>query len=84
MTDHPDTPDAAPEDEATRRAKLPEAAQRALAEADARRAAEAAIEMPRELGGRKRPRTHPLWRLGKKRHCHRFLTRRVTSAHGPA
>ena len=84
MTDHPDTPDAAPEDEATRRAKLPEAAQRALAEADARRAAEAAIEMPRELGGRKGPEPIRYGDWEKKRHCHRFLTRRVTSAHGPA
>ncbi|NBB96908.1 MAG: DUF1674 domain-containing protein [Alphaproteobacteria bacterium] len=56
MTDQPEpTPEPQIEDEAARRAKLPEAAQRALAEADARRAAEAAIEMPRELGGRKGP-----------------------------
>jgi len=51
MTDQPEIP----EDEATRRARLPEAARRALAEADARRAAETAVEMPRELGGRKGP-----------------------------
>ena len=57
MTDQ--TPDPTPvdvaENEDTRRARLPDAAQRALAEADARRAAEQAIEVPRELGGRKGP-----------------------------
>ena len=41
--------------EAERRAKLPEAAQRALVEADARRADDAAKEMPLELGGRGGP-----------------------------
>ena len=57
MTDQIPDPTAAdtPEDEATRRAGLPEVARRALAEADARRAAEAALELPRELGGRKGP-----------------------------
>ncbi|TVS05621.1 MAG: DUF1674 domain-containing protein [Rhodobacteraceae bacterium] len=39
--------------EAARRAALPPAAQRALAEADARRAANPEPERPRELGGRK-------------------------------
>lgn len=52
MTDQPET---TPEDETARRAALPEAARRALAEADARRSAETAVEMPRELGGRKGP-----------------------------
>jgi hypothetical protein len=55
MTDMPDMPDPTPEDEATRRARLPEVARRALEEADARRAAEQAVEFPRELGGRKGP-----------------------------
>ena len=41
--------------EEARRAALPPAAQRALAEADARRAAETPEERPRELGGRKGP-----------------------------
>lgn len=53
--DPENTPELSPEDEAARRAKLPEAAQRALAEADARRAAAQALELPRELGGRKGP-----------------------------
>lgn len=39
--------------EAERRAALPPAAQRALAEADARRAANPDPARPRELGGRK-------------------------------
>ncbi len=43
------------ETEAQRRARLPEAAQRALAEADARRAATTEPERPRELGGRRGP-----------------------------
>ncbi len=34
---------------------LPDAARRALAEAEERRRAEQAIEIPRELGGRKGP-----------------------------
>ncbi|MCC1480055.1 DUF1674 domain-containing protein [Roseibaca sp. Y0-43] len=56
----PDQPEIAPEplspeDEAARRATLPEAAQRALAEADARRAAAQELALPRELGGRKGP-----------------------------
>lgn len=37
------------------RADLPPAAQRALAEAEARRKAAAATEMPREIGGRDGP-----------------------------
>ncbi|MFB2531587.1 DUF1674 domain-containing protein [Paracoccus sp. p4-l81] len=45
----PATPDR---DEAARRAALPAAAQRALAEADARRAAAAPLDLPPELGGR--------------------------------
>ncbi len=52
MTDQQQTPDT---DEAARRARLPAAARRALEEADARRDAAAAPEMPRELGGRKGP-----------------------------
>ncbi len=47
-------PAAAP-DEAARRAALPPAAQRALAEADARRAAAAPLTLPPELGGREGP-----------------------------
>lgn len=38
--------------EAERRASLPPAAQRALAEADARRASGQPLELPPELGGR--------------------------------
>ncbi|MGY6549307.1 MAG: DUF1674 domain-containing protein [Roseinatronobacter sp.] len=38
-----------------RRKTLPPAAQRALAEADARRAQAEALALPRELGGRKGP-----------------------------
>jgi hypothetical protein len=41
--------------EAARRAALPEVARRALEEADARRAAAAAVDLPTELGGRKGP-----------------------------
>ena len=41
--------------EEDRRAKLPAAAQRALAEADARRKENAAKELPLELGGRDGP-----------------------------
>jgi hypothetical protein len=58
MTDLPQTdlPDSlTDEQEAARRAALPEAAQRALAEADARRASEAKGPRPVELGGRKGP-----------------------------
>lgn len=56
MTDQPDqTPKIDAEDEVARRAKLPEVAQRALAEADARRADEKSADLPRELGGRKGP-----------------------------
>lgn len=43
------------ETEAQRRAKLPEAARRALEEADARRAEASDTEMPPELGGRDGP-----------------------------
>lgn len=43
------------ETEAARRAALPEAAQRALAEADARKAQQSAPDLPKELGGRKGP-----------------------------
>ncbi|MBZ8117860.1 DUF1674 domain-containing protein [Roseovarius sp. LXJ103] len=39
----------------TPRADLPPAAQRALAEAEARRKAAGEMEMPKELGGRKGP-----------------------------
>lgn len=53
MTDMPETPQETEED---RRAKLPEVARRALEEADARRAAEAAQPaLPPELGGRDGP-----------------------------
>lgn len=41
--------------EAERRAKLPEAARRALEEADARQAAKQAEPLPPELGGRDGP-----------------------------
>lgn len=44
-----------PETEAQRRAKLPEIARRALEEADARRAATEALDLPTELGGRDGP-----------------------------
>ncbi|TFL20300.1 DUF1674 domain-containing protein [Jannaschia formosa] len=44
-----------PEEESARRAALPEAARRALEEADARRAAAASPDLPLELGGRKGP-----------------------------
>ncbi|TVR45592.1 MAG: DUF1674 domain-containing protein [Rhodobacteraceae bacterium] len=55
MTDTPpDTPDDTAT-EAARRAALPPAAQRALAEADARKAADSDATLPRELGGRKGP-----------------------------
>lgn len=53
MTELPESP--MDEVEAARRALLPEAAQRALAEADARRAALAQAPRPVELGGRKGP-----------------------------
>lgn len=43
------------ETEAQRRANLPEAARRALEEADARRAEAAKTELPPELGGRDGP-----------------------------
>lgn len=43
------------ETEAQRRAKLPEAARRALEEADARRAAAQDTKRPTELGGRDGP-----------------------------
>ena len=55
MSDQTDTPETPPLSEAERRAALPEAAQRALAEADARRAAQADPALPIELGGRKGP-----------------------------
>lgn len=51
----PPDPAAPEQDEATRRATLPAAAQRALAEADARRATEKDVAAPKELGGRKGP-----------------------------
>lgn len=58
-TDQPDdaplSEDPAPISEEERRAALPEAAQRALAEADARRAKAKASEVPVELGGRDGP-----------------------------
>ncbi len=41
--------------EAARRRALPPAAQRALAEADARRAAATPLDLPEELGGRDGP-----------------------------
>jgi hypothetical protein len=44
----PDTPDQTPKE-------LPQAAQRALAEAKARRAVEKEAVLPKELGGRKGP-----------------------------
>ena len=43
------------ESEADRRAKLPAAAQRALAEADARRNEQGQNDLPVELGGREGP-----------------------------
>ncbi len=46
MSDQPDAPDLS---------ALPPAAQRALAEAEARRAAQKAQDLPRELGGRDGP-----------------------------
>ncbi|MGR3503452.1 DUF1674 domain-containing protein [Pseudaestuariivita sp.] len=49
------TPEEAAAAEAARRSKLPEAAQRALAEADARKADANALELPVELGGRDGP-----------------------------
>lgn len=57
MTDATHDPDQTPTTmtEAERRATLPLAAQRALEEADARRAAEADVPRPTELGGRKGP-----------------------------
>jgi len=48
MTDHS-------AEEKARRAKLPEAARRALEEADARKAADASEPLPVELGGRDGP-----------------------------
>ena len=44
-----------PAAEAARRAALPETARRALEEADARKAAAAATDLPPELGGRDGP-----------------------------
>ncbi len=55
MTDPDQTPPAPAMTEAERRATLPLAAQRALAEADARRATEVDAPRPTELGGRKGP-----------------------------
>lgn len=55
MTDPDQTPSIPQMTEAERRATLPLAAQRALAEADARRATEADTPRPTELGGRKGP-----------------------------
>ncbi len=49
--DHTPTP-IPPLSEAERRATLPPAAQRALAEADARRATAKPVNLPPELGGR--------------------------------
>lgn len=43
------------QDEAARRAALPEPARRALEEADARKLAEKASDLPLELGGRNGP-----------------------------
>ncbi len=42
-------------EEQARKARIKDAAERALAEAKERRQAEEAVEMPRELGGRKGP-----------------------------
>ncbi|MRX49645.1 DUF1674 domain-containing protein [Paracoccus sp. S-4012] len=50
----PTAPELTPA-EAARRSSLPPEAQRALAEAEARRAANPAPEMPEELGGRDGP-----------------------------
>jgi hypothetical protein len=55
MTVPDQTPPAPAMTEAERRATLPLAAQRALAEADARRAAGTDTPRPTELGGRKGP-----------------------------
>ncbi|WFE73787.1 DUF1674 domain-containing protein [Roseinatronobacter sp. S2] len=62
MTSRPHMPPIDPKDtapaprtEAERRAELPLAAQRALAEAEARRASTPDLDRPRELGGRKGP-----------------------------
>jgi hypothetical protein len=59
MTDMPqkdaDVPAAAAISESERRKSLPQAAQRALAEADSRRELDAANALPRELGGRDGP-----------------------------
>lgn len=52
MSDETETP---PQSEEERRAALPEAARRALEEADARRAAAIEEQRPVELGGRKGP-----------------------------
>jgi len=57
MTDDPRQPQNGVTDTATpeMRSDLPPAAQRALAEAEARRAKERATALPRELGGRDGP-----------------------------
>lgn len=57
--------------------ELPEAAKRALAEAEERRIArEAELEArPKELGGRDGPRPCTLRRLGEKGHRYRLLKR---------
>ncbi|MEM6938849.1 MAG: DUF1674 domain-containing protein [Pseudomonadota bacterium] len=47
--------DQAPADSATPRDDLPPAAQRALAEAEARRQKAKDLELPKELGGREGP-----------------------------
>jgi hypothetical protein len=55
MSDTDPTQPDAQMTEAQRRAALPQAAQRALEEADARRAAATGPTLPTELGGRKGP-----------------------------
>ncbi|WP_296477227.1 DUF1674 domain-containing protein [Roseinatronobacter sp.] len=56
MTDDTATPNDRPSiSEEERRAALPPAARRALAEADARRDAQKSEQRPTELGGRKGP-----------------------------
>jgi hypothetical protein len=51
--------------------KLTPAAERALAEAAERRKAREEASPPMEIDGRKGP--DPLWRLGSKGYCQRFL-----------
>ena len=55
MTDTPDTPETDADEPPHDITKYPPAAQRALAEAQARKQAESKLDLPTELGGRDGP-----------------------------